>query len=136
MPYNANSARTQFKKGGRTGRALQIYKPIGAERLSKDGYLERKVHDGLPMQSRWRAVHLLSWEKLHGPVPKGMALKCKGDRRDSGPSNWELVSRSMLPRLNNRWGRSYDTAPAELKPTMMAIAKLETRISERRHPKN
>jgi hypothetical protein len=33
----------------------------------------------------------------------------------------------MLPRLNGKGsrGRDYDTAPAELKPTIMAVAKLE-----------
>jgi hypothetical protein len=132
MPFNANSARTQFKKGGRTGKALEKYKPIGSERLSKDGYLERKIRDGLPMQSRWRAVHLVNWEKLHGPVPAGHALKClDGNKLNAKPSNWLLVPRAMLPRLNNRWGRDYDGAPAELKPTIMAIAKLEHRLSDK-----
>jgi hypothetical protein len=131
LPFNAGCTRTQFKKGNRTGAAAESYKPIGTECV-RGGYLVRKIHDGLPMQSRWRAVHLLNWEKLHGPLPKGMALKCKGDRSNTDPSNWELVPRSVLPRLNNCWGRNYDQAPAELKPTIMAVAKLEHGISERR----
>ena len=70
---NIGSAQTQFKKGERTGRAAELYKPIGSERLHVSGYLERKIHDGLPMQSRWRFVHLLNWEAENGPVPEGMA---------------------------------------------------------------
>lgn len=132
MPFHPNSAATRFKKGNRTGRANQMYKPIGTERFSKEGYLERKIHDGMPLQSRWRAVHLVNWEKLHGAIPEGMCLKCKGKRLNTDPSNWELVSRSMLPRLNNRWGRDYDNAPADLKPTIMAVAKLEQQIQNRR----
>lgn len=132
LPFNAGSARTQFKKGcPRGGTAAKIYKPIGSEQV-RDGYLVRKIHDGFPMQSRWRAVHILNWEQLHGPMPRGMALKCKSDRANPDPSNWEMVPRSMLPRLNNRWGRNYDEAPAELKPTIMAVAKLENSVSERR----
>ncbi len=131
MPYNANSARTRFKKGNRTGRANQVYKPIGSERLSKEGYLERKIHDGLPMQSRWRGVHLLNWERKHGPVPKGMCLKCKGERTNTSPSNWELIPRALLPRLAGRWAPAYDDAPAGLKPTIMAVAKLEHRLREK-----
>lgn len=132
LPFNAGSARTQFKKGcRRSGVAAEIYRPIGYEMI-RDGYLVRKIHDGRPMQSRWRAVHLLNWEKLHGPIGEGMALKCKGARSDTDPSNWEMVPRSMLPRLNNKWGRNYDQAPAELKPTIMAVAKLENSVSERR----
>lgn len=130
MPFHPNSARTRFQKGGRTGRAQAVYKPIGTERISKDGYRERKVHDGMPFNSRWRTVQRIEWEAKNGPLPKGMALKCKGDKRNTDPSNWELVPRAMLPRLNGRFGRGYDTAPAELKPAIMAVAKLEHRIRE------
>lgn len=124
-----NAKRTQFKKGhGRSGIAVDLYKPIGTERVSKDGYREIKIHDGMPLQSRWRAVHLVEWEKLNGPVPKNHALKClDGDRQNTDPANWELVPRAMLPRLNGRFGRGYDSAPAEVKPTIMAIARLEHR---------
>jgi hypothetical protein len=132
MPYNANSAATQFKKGCRTGRANHIYKPIGTERLSKDGYLERKIHDGQPRQSRWRAVHLVEWEAINGPIPNGMALKClNGDKSNTNPSNWEAIPRAMLPRLNGRsWSRGYDAAPDEVKPAIMAVTKLEHALRE------
>lgn len=130
-PYNENSARTQFKKGNRSGVAVDKYQPIGTECV-RDGYLVRKIHDGLPRQSRWRAVHLLNWEALHGPIPEGSALKCKGARGNPDPANWEMVPRAVLPRLNNRWGRGYDVAPAELKPTIMAVARLEQQISDRK----
>lgn len=119
---------TQFTKGERRGVAVKLYKPIGTERITKDGYLERKIHDGLPLQSRWRAVQLLRWEEVHGTMPKGMALKClDGDKRNTDPSNWTLIPRALLPRLNGgRSGRlSYDAAPAELKPTILAAAKLD-----------
>lgn len=132
MPYHPNSAAHRFKRGGRTGRAAENYQPIGAERVSKDGYRERKVHDGMPMQSRWQTVQRINWEAANGPMPQGMALKClDGDRGNTDPSNWELVERALLPRLNGRFGRGYDTAPAELKPTIMAVAKLEHRARQR-----
>ncbi|MFD1913835.1 HNH endonuclease [Halodurantibacterium flavum] len=133
MPYNPNSAATQFKKGERRGRANENYQPIGTERVSKDGYLERKIHDGLPLQSRWRAVHLVRWEEIHGPLPKGHALKClDGDKTNTDPSNWEAIPRALLPRLNGRFGRGYDHAPPELKPTIMAIAKLAQKAQDAR----
>lgn len=123
----AKCAPTMFQKGNRTGRANHIYKPIGTERISKDGYLERKVHDGLPMQSRWRAVHLINWEALHGPIPDGMCLKSRdGNRQNTDPANWELLDRALLPVLNGGgWGKlSYDEAEPEVKPALMALAKL------------
>ena len=127
-----NAQKTHFRKGSRTGKAAKIYKPIGTERITEDGYRERKVHDGLPMQSRWQLVHRIEWEAANGPVPEGMALKCLGDRADTSPANWELVPRALLPRLNGRFGRGYDNAPDELKPTIMAVAKLEHSARERR----
>lgn len=121
-----NAQRTQFKPGVRQGIAVRLYKPIGTERISKSGYRERKIHDGMPLQSRWRAVHLLRWEEANGPLPKDMALKClDGDRLNTDPSNWELVPRAILPRLNGRFGRGFDAAPAELKPTILAVTLLE-----------
>lgn len=125
-PFNANSARTQFKKGNRTDRANENYKPIGSERMTRDGYIERKIHDGLPLQSRWRAVHLIEWEAVHGPLPKGHCLKClDGDKRNTDPSNWTLLSRGLLPFLNGHRGHNYDQAPPELKPAILALAKLK-----------
>lgn len=120
------SAQTQFKKGCRTGRANEMYQPIGAERVSKDGYRERKIHDGMPFQSRWRLVHLIRWEEINGPIPKGMCLKClDGDRSNTEPSNWTLIPRNALPHLVAHRGIDYDAAPAELKPTILTIAKLK-----------
>lgn len=130
MPFNPNSAATRFKKGhGRSGIAVALYKPIGTERLCKDGYLERKIHDGMPLQSRWRAVHLIRWEAINGPVPKGFALKAlDSDRLNTEPSNWALIPRAILPRLNggpHKTVLAYDRASPELKPAVMAVAKLD-----------
>ena len=124
-----NARRTQFKAGGRTGRAQANYKPIGTERVTEDGYRERKIHDGMPMQSRWRLVHLIEWEAVHGPIPAGYCLKCKDvDRSNTDPSNWTMVPRALLPRLNG--GRfkthlAHDEAAPELRPALIAIAKVD-----------
>lgn len=123
---------TQFKKGALTGCAAKVVKPIGAERMSKDGYLERKINNDLPFQARWRGVHRIRWEEVNGPQPKGYALKSKdGNKLNTDPSNWELVPRALLPRLNNQYGRNYDGAPVEVKPSIMAVAKLEHAMIEK-----
>ena len=126
------SAATTFKKGSMNGAARERYKPIGTERISKDGYIERKIHDGQPIQSRWRAVHVIRWEQQNGPVPDGHCLKClDGDRTNTDPENWECISRALLPRLNARWsGVKYDDADPEVKPAIMAVAKLDQAIKE------
>jgi hypothetical protein len=131
MPYNANSARTWFKKG----QPPPNLKHAGHERINKDGYVEVSIYETNPhtgFERRYVHKHRWLWEQMHGPIPKDMVLKCKSDKANSDPSNWELVPRALLPRLNNRWGRNYDEAPAELKPTIMAVAKLETRMADRK----
>lgn len=129
-----NARATQFRKGDRSGVARELYKPIGTERLTKDGYRQRKVHDGLPMHSRWQLVQRIEWEKLNGPIAPGYALKClNGDKLNTDPTNWELVSRGVLARLNGgrfRKTLAFDDAAPEVKPTVLALAKLRQAISE------
>lgn len=130
MPYNANSARTRFKKGQRPSNT----KYAGHERRDKNGYIlvsidETNPHTGF--ERRYVLKHKWRWQQKHGPVPAGMALKCKGDKLDTDPSNWDLVPRALLPRLNGRFGRGYDAAPADLRPAIMAVAKLEHRLREK-----
>lgn len=131
-----NAVRTQFKVGSLSGRAAARLKPIGTERISQDGYRERKIHDGLPGQSRWRLVHLIEWEARHGPVPPGFCLKCRdADRLNADPANWQLIPRALLPRLNGGRAKkhlAYDEAAPEVRPALLAIAELDHRARKRR----
>lgn len=67
------SHETRFKKGCMSGAAQHNYVPIGTLRISKDGYLERKMTDdpALAPTRRWTAVHRLVWNAAHGPIPDG-----------------------------------------------------------------
>ena len=92
---------TQFKKGVRQGVAIKLYQPIGAERISKDGYLQRKINDDMPPQKRWRGVHIIVWEEVNGPLPKGHAVTFRdGDKKNITYTNLELVSRADLMKRN------------------------------------
>jgi hypothetical protein len=126
-----NARKTQFKKG----RLPHNANYLGHERIDpKDGYVYVSVPETNPhtgFERRYVLKHKWLWEQANGPVAAGMALKClDGNRQNTDPSNWEPVSRALLPRLNG--GRhkrrlAYDDAAQELKPTLMAIAKLEQR---------
>lgn len=113
----------------RAGAVPANRQPMFSERIGKDGYIEMKVplrnpHTG--HSTRFMHKHRYLWEQANGPLPDGMALKClDGNRANCDPSNWEAIPRAMLPRLNGRFGRGYDAAPAEIKPLIMATAKLE-----------
>lgn len=115
---------TQFRKGERRGVAVLVYKAIGTERVSKDGYLERKVNDDLPLQRRWRAVHLIEWEKANGPLPRGFAVSfVNGDKTDRRLENLTLISRADLCRRN-----SIHNLPPEIKGAITMLGALKRRI--------
>lgn len=91
---------TQFKKGVRQGVAVKLYQPIGTVCM-RDGYLARKINDDLPLQARWRYVHLLLWEEHLGPLPRGHCVTFKnGDRTDIRIDNLALISRAENMRRN------------------------------------
>lgn len=93
---------TRFKPGNRSGKAVELYRPIGSERLSKDGYLERKINDDMPRQKRWRAVHLLVWEAANGPLPPGHAVTFKdSNKQNITLENLALISQADLMRRNS-----------------------------------
>ncbi|WP_110636305.1 HNH endonuclease signature motif containing protein [Salinicola salarius] len=84
------SAETRFKPGQRTN----TWKPIGTERVTPDGILQRKVSDTGYTPRDWKAVHAIVWEENNGPIPPGHLVRFKnGNRRDFDPDNLELVSR-------------------------------------------
>ena len=124
MPYNAHSAQTQFKKGG----VPPNTKYLGHERISKDGYIEisvaqRNPHTGY--ERRYVLKHKYLWEKENGPVPAGMCLKCKdGNRLNTDPSNWMLIHRGILLRLNGSHCPNFQSADPEVRPVIMTLAKL------------
>lgn len=130
-PASGRSRDTQFQPGHRGGKAAEVYKPIGTERLTRDGYLERKIHDGMPLRSRWRAVHLVRWEEINGPIPKGHALVFRdGDKTNTAPENMELVTRAELMRRNSYHTR-YPKEIGELIQLRGAVQRQINRRSER-----
>ncbi|QIG80073.1 hypothetical protein [Stakelama tenebrarum] len=63
-------------------------------------------------------------------------INCTVETVRAIPDNWTMIPRAMLPRLNGRFGRNYDAAPTDLKPTILAIAELEHRAREARSPRS
>lgn len=134
-----NAVKTQFKKGGRP----HTYRGPGHERVdSKDGYVVMIVAEKNPWTgAATRPVHKHRWlwEQANGPLPDDQVLKClDGDKTNTDPSNWEPVPRGVLARLNggpHKKTIAFDDAPTELKPTVMAVAKLKHRAGELRRQK-
>ncbi|MDR5797209.1 HNH endonuclease signature motif containing protein [Caballeronia sp. LZ008] len=128
-----NCRRTQFKKGSMSGAAQHNYVPIGSERLSKDGYLERKVTDDHPVPARrWVGVHRLVWEAANGPIPPGHVVCFLPGRRTADAARitldaLELVSRAELARRNHPVTR--DPELAKLVQLKGAITRQINRIA-------
>ena len=111
---------TSFKKGQKP----HNYKPLGSERITKDGYCEIKVND---TGRRWRPKHVLIYEKHHGKVPKGSAvIFLDGDKRNFDIDNLYLVTRSQLAMLNKN---SLIQKDAELTKTAINVVDLMKKIS-------
>lgn len=130
-----NCRKTQFRKGQEPHNTRYL----GHERVSKDGYVEISIAETNPhtgYSRRYVLKHRHEWEKVNGPVPADHALKClDGNRLNCDPSNWEPVHRGVLARLNGGRFRKtlpYDEAAPELKPLVMATAKLKHAASAKR----
>lgn len=127
---------TAFRKGN----VPHNTRHLGHERISKEGYVEISIAETNPHTGYWRRYvhkHRHLWEQANGPIPEGYVLKClDGDKANTDPSNWEAIPRGVLSRLNG--GRlkkrmAYNAAPDELKPTVMATAKLLHAVYELKH---
>ena len=82
---------TRFKKGHVPYNA----KPVGYERIDKDGYVLLKASGCRNMVLKHRYV----WEKHNGPIPKGYNVSFKdGDRTNCELQNLMLVSRKEAAR--------------------------------------
>lgn len=111
---------TQFKKGSKPWN----YKPVGTERVNGDGYVDIKIED----PNKWKGKHILIWETVNGPVPKGhVVIFGDRDNRNFEIDNLILVSRKQLVRLN-QFGLIQNNA--ELTRTGVIIADIHGKIGE------
>lgn len=95
----------------RKGHTRNRIHAIGHERLdAKDGYVYVKVPIPNPYTGacgHYVHKHRWLWQQDHGPIPAGHVLKClSSDKTNCDPSNWQLVPRGLLPRLNGIHGRN------------------------------
>lgn len=146
VPWNAGthyqaggrSAETRFKKGQMSGAAQRNYVPIGSLRVSKDGYLERKITDdpALYPARRWVAVHRLVWQAAHGPIPRGHVVTFRAGKRTAleaeiTADRLECIHRGELARRNHP--NSYSPALAKLVQLKGAITRQVNRIQKESH---
>lgn len=128
-PQPEGMKRTQFKRGELNGYAAQHEKPVGSERISKDGYVEIKVHDGLQERanSNFALKHRVMYEQYHGSIPDGCnVVFANGDKRDFSRENLVAVPRSLWAVIS-RSGMKY--CDADSLKACMNVAKLKSGIN-------
>ena len=110
---------TMFKKGN----IPQNYRPVGSERITKDGYIEIKIAD----PNKWQLKHKYVYEQINGKIPNGYAiLFLDGNKLNTDISNLKLIKRSELLIMNryNLYG-----ADAETTEVATNLAKLIDRTN-------
>lgn len=137
MKYDSGgrSHETRFKKGEMNGASKHNYLPLGSLRLSKDGYLERKVTDAHPVPARrWQGVHRLVWSAAHGEIPKGMVVVFRpgcfsAEEAEITLERLELISRQQLMRRN-----SVHNLPKELADLVQLRGALNRKLNRLEQP--
>lgn len=114
---------TQFKKGQHP----YTWKPIGTERLSKEGYLQRKVTDtGYPPRD-WVGVHILLWREHHGEIPAGHKVVFKDrNKQNIIIENLELLSNAEMMQRN-----SFHNYPKEIVQLIQLRSVVQRQINKR-----
>lgn len=141
QPWNAGlkgwqaggrSVDTRFKPG-RTPQEAHNYLPVGSLRLSKDGYLERKVTDDprLYPARRWVALHRLVWEATHGPVPAGHIVVFKPGLKTTVEAEVTLDRLECISRVEHMARNTYHQYPKEIAQAIQLKGALTRQINRR-----
>lgn len=119
-PTVGRMAETQFKKGGLPPNT----KPVGYERITRDGYIEVKIkmRPSTPScNDNFKLKHRLVWEEAHGPIPQGCnIIFLDGNRQNCELENLAIVTKAEHQQMTRRGLRS---AIPQITKTGIIIAK-------------
>ena len=127
-PTVGRMAETQFKRGGLPPNT----KPVGYERITKDGYVEVKIKmrpSHPSYNDNFKAKHHIVWEEAHGPIPKGyVVMFADGNKRNFDLDNLILASRAEVAAINTLKG--VIKGKPELTKMIHKIVKVNLKIKE------
>lgn len=84
---------TMFAKGN----VPPNHRPVGSERISKDGYIEVKVAE----PNKWRLKQRVVYEEAKGKIPEGCTIIfLDGNKQNCNIDNLKCITRSELLYLN------------------------------------
>lgn len=123
------SRATQFKSGNLPHNT----KPIGYERLSRDGYIEVKVKmrpSNPKCNDNFVPKHKLVWEAANGPVPEGCIVVFKdGNKQNVSLENLACITRGQNAVMNQAHIRCDNP---EAFDACLAMADIKSAVSRRK----
>ena len=128
-PTVGRMGETQYKKGNLPHNT----KPVGYERITKDGYIEVKIkmrpsHPNC--NDNFKAKHHIVWEEVNGPIPSGYKLTfLDGNKQNCDISNLALITNAEHLEITRKGLRTDD---ARLTETGVLIARASVLIREKK----
>lgn len=120
--FYQGSEKGWFKKGNTPAN----HRPVGSERVSKDGYIEIKTAE----PNKWRLKHRVIWEEANGPIKKNECLIFRDNNKTNcSLDNLILISRATLVIMNKD---SLYHLTGEEKDVAVNLARLKTAINSRK----
>jgi len=111
---------TQFKKGTKPPN----HRPVGFIRLSRDGYYEMKMAEGM---QQFKLLHRVIWERCNGAIPKGqICIFIDGNTR-----NLEVTNLALLTKMQNMKRNSLHSLPKELAELIQLRGALNRQLNKR-----
>jgi len=111
---------TQFKPGHKPAN----HKPVGTIRISRDGYCEIKIEEGM---FKWRLLHRIIYERMHGPVPESYIVTFV----DSNKQNISIVNLTIIDKKQNCQRNSYHKYGKEIAQLYQLQAQITRQINKR-----
>ncbi|PIE72084.1 MAG: HNH endonuclease [Deltaproteobacteria bacterium] len=108
-------------------------RPLGAERITKGGYILIKIDEIDPhtgFRGHYVLKHRYIWEQVNGAVPAGKILRFK----DGNPQNCTIENLILLDRAEHMelTRLNYDECPEDVQPTVVALAKLKVKTYQKK----
>lgn len=134
VPWNTGKKGSQGANATswKRGNLPHNHRPLWSERINRDGCIEISVPEPNPytgFPTRFKLKHIWLWEQQNGPVPEGMVIVFRdGNNRNFDPANLLAVTRQELIAMNMH---GYKSQPEELKPTILALSRLEAKAGIR-----
>mgnify|MGYP000006658893 FL=1 len=119
------SRRTTFKKGNVPANR----RPIGSERIDKDGYILIKMQDG-HKNNNWIRKHRYLYEQAYGKIPKGhKVIFADGNNRNFDLDNLVLITdaEGLIMNRNKLFKKDKDLTKAGV-----TVAKILDKVNKRK----